>query len=120
MEEGKCKKVSPSIAKKLIFFEGKCNTQGIKLGTAQYTAVRCTDLAGQSSNSTARRQQGDRKMKGMETWKSESVRVDECRHEKRGDLGNPGSQFFFKIVENLNNNINNFCRTALKQHSSDK
>jgi hypothetical protein len=81
MEEGKFerRKVSPGIDKKLIFFEGKCNWQGNKLGTAKYTLVWS-----HSGDSTAERQQEDRKVKfdgsseGMTTWKSESVRVDEC------------------------------------------
>ena len=86
MEEGKLKKqkFSAGITKELIFFQGKCNKQGNKLGTPQYTFLGCSYLGGQSSDSTAERRQGDRKVKvdgsseGMETWKSESVRVNEC------------------------------------------
>ena len=59
-EERKSKKqkVSPSIAKKIIFFDGNCNTHNNRLGTAQHALVGCNDLAGQSSNLTA----------GMAAW----------------------------------------------------
>ena len=65
LEERKFKKqkVSPSIAKKLLFFEGKCNMQENEPGTAQCTLLGCSDLAGQVSDSTAGRQQGYGKVK---------------------------------------------------------
>jgi hypothetical protein len=55
----KKQKVSPSIARKILFFEekSKINTQDLELGTAQNNLVRSSDLAGLASKFTAGRQQ---------------------------------------------------------------
>ena len=45
----KKQKVSPSIGKKINFFEGKSKAHDTKLGTAQHARVGGSDLSGQSS-----------------------------------------------------------------------
>ena len=85
MEERNSKKLkdSPSISKKIIFFEGNFNTHNNRLGTAQHALVGCSDLAGQSSNLTAgmaagKENESTSSSEGIETWTSEPVRDDQC------------------------------------------
>ena len=51
MEEINSKKLnfSPCIAKKIIYFEGNCNTHNNRPGTAQHALVGCRDLEEQSN-----------------------------------------------------------------------
>ena len=75
LEERKPKKrkVSPSIVKHINFFEGKfTKTHNTKLGTAQHARMGSSDLAGQSSDSTARSKEGGKgKLLGAETLEAE-------------------------------------------------
>ena len=54
----KKRKVSPRIARKILFFEEKSNAQEFELGTAQQALMGSSDLAGQVSKLTAGGQQG--------------------------------------------------------------